>query len=242
VAEVAEALEAGFGDWRSDAAPLPQRLRPVAQFPAGERVVFVPKPGASQSVVLVATPAPGSEQPAHAEAIAVARLLGDDFISRINAVIREAKGYSYGTSGEVIDTVRDASYMAIAAPVERDHTGDALADMLAGYRSLRTEPVRPDEVNRTITDTLTGIAGTAETASALFDAVREQAGIGSSLEDDHARRLAVAGLTVDPVRVEAERQAPLDPSLIVVVGDPEAVLPQLTKLGLNPIEVDPGSL
>src|SRR5690606_13807598 len=178
VGEVAAALEQSFGDWRSATVPMPQRQRPSAAFVPGQRVVLVPKPGASQSVVLIATPAPGTDLPGQPEAIAVSRLLGDDFISRINAVIREAKGYSYGTSGEVIDTVRGASYMTIAAPVERDHTGDALADMLAGYASLASEPVRPDEVNRTVTDTLTMIAGTAETASTLFDAVREQAGIG----------------------------------------------------------------
>ena len=73
-------------------------------------------------------------------------------------------------------------------------------------------------------------------------AVREQAGIGSSLEADHARRLAVAGLTVDAVRAAADEQTSLEPSLIVVVGDPEAVLPQLAALGLDPVEVDPETL
>ncbi|RYE86033.1 MAG: insulinase family protein, partial [Hyphomicrobiales bacterium] len=242
VAEVAAALETSFGDWQSTAVPLPPRLRPSATFPDGQRVVFVPKPGASQSVVLIATPAPGGEEPRHAEAIAVSRLLGDDFISRINAVIREAKGYSYGTSGEVMDSVDEDSFMAIAAPVERDHTGDALADMLAGYATLLTAPVRPDEVNRTVTDTLTTIAGTAETASALFDAVRDQVGIGSTLEDAQRLRLAVAALDVDGVRAEAAGLAALGRSLIVVVGDPETVLPQLEAMGMAPETIDPGSI
>ncbi len=242
VADVVAALEPNFGDWRSAVAPLAPRARPAAVFASGQRVVFVPKAGASQSVVLIATQAPGTDQPGHAETIAVSRLLGADFISRINTVIREQKGYSYGTSGEVIDTVRGASYMTIAAPVERDHTGDALADMLAGFGTLVSEPVRPDEVNRTVTETLTEIAGTAETSWTLLYAVREQAGIASTLEEDHARALAVTALTVDPVRAEAVTQSRLDPSLIVVVGDPETVLPQLAKLGMTPVEVNPETL
>jgi len=242
VAEVAAALEKSFGDWHSAVAPLPQRARPSATFTEGRRVVFVPKPGASQSVILVATPAPGGEEPRHAEAFAVSRLLGDDFISRINAVIREAKGYTYGTSGEVMDSVDTQSFMAIAAPVEREHTGNALADMLAGYATLLSQPVRPDEVNRTITDTLTTIAGTAETASALIDAVRDQVGIGSTLESAHAMRLAVAALDVDAVRAEAVGLAELGTSLIVVVGDPETVLPQLEAMGMTPETIDPGSI
>lgn len=242
VEAVAAELERSFGDWASAAVPLQPRPRPFATYPESQRVVFVPKPGASQSVVLVATPAAGSAEPGHAEAITVSRLLGDDFISRINAVIREAKGYSYGTSGEVIDTVRGPTYMAIAAPVERDHTGDALADMLAGFGTLIAEPVRPDEVNRTVTDTLTTIAGTAETAAALFEAAREQAGIGSSLEEEHARRLAVTELGAETVRPVAETLADLSRALIVVVGDPDTVLPQLDSLGLVAEPFDPAAL
>jgi predicted Zn-dependent peptidase len=242
VAEVAAALEKSFGDWHSAVAPLPERARPSATFAEDRRVVFVPKPGASQSVILVASPAPGGEEPRHAEAFAVSRLLGDDFISRINAVIREAKGYSYGTSGEVMDSIDRQSFMAIAAPVEREHTGDALADMLAGYATLVSAPVRPDEVNRTITDMLTTIAGTAETASALVEAVRDQMGIGSTLEAAHTLRLAVVALDVEAVRTEAVGLADLDTSLIVVVGDPETVLPQLEAMGMTPETIDPGSI
>jgi hypothetical protein len=97
-------------------------------------------------------------------------------------------------------------------------------------------------VNRTITDMLTTIAGTAETASALVEAVRDQMGIGSTLEAAHTLRLAVVALDVETVRSEAVGLADLDRSLIVVVGDPETVLPQLGKLGLDPVEIDPAKL
>ena len=41
--------------------------------------------------------APGAPDPQRAEATAVMRLLGDDFNGRLNSVIREEKGYTYGT-------------------------------------------------------------------------------------------------------------------------------------------------
>ncbi len=163
----------------------------------------------------------------------VSRLLGEDFISRINAVIREAKGYSYGTDGSVYDTIRIGAAMAIEAPVEADHTADALADILAGYASLKTAPVRADEVQRTATTMLTRIAGTAETAGGLFDTVVQQVGIGSTLEDVHLRRLEIAALTEELVRPMAEQLASTDRAVIAIVGDPDVVLPQLEAMGLS---------
>lgn len=242
MADVVAALEAGFGDWQSDAVPIAARQRTAAAFPAGQRVLFVPKPGATQSVISIATPAPGVGDPGFADSIAVARLLGDDFISRINAVIREQKGYSYGTDGSIDDTVATGSLLTIDAPVERDHTADALTDMLAGYATLVSAPVSEDEVSRTVTSTLTRIAGTAETAAGLFETIRTQLGSGASLESEHARRLALAGLGVDTVRTQAVALSRLEQALIVVVGDPDSVLPQLEGLGLTVETIDPDGL
>lgn len=233
VADVASALEPSFGSWTTVDEPLAPRLRPSAVFPDQQRVVFLAKPGASQSAIFVATPAPGVEEPGAGAALTVSRLLGEDFISRINAVIREAKGYSYGTDGSVYDTIRTGSAMAIEAPVEADHTADALVDILAGYASLKTAPVRADEVQRTATTMLTRIAGTAETAGGLFDTVVQQVGIGSTLEDVHLRRLEIAALTDALVRPMAERLASTDRAVIAIVGDPEVVLPQLEAMGLS---------
>jgi len=233
VAEVAAALEPTFGSWVSDAQPLVPRLRPAAAFPDARQVLFLAKPGASQSAIHIASAAPGNVEAGAAEALTVSRLLGDDFISRINAVIREEKGYSYGTDGSVYDSIAVGSLMAIEAPVEADHTADALADMLAGYASLRSAPVRADEVQRTATAMLTRIAGTAETAAGLFDTVVQQVGIGSSLEAVHARRLAVAGLDDAAVGAMAEKLAGTEMAVIAIVGDPAVVLPQLEALGLT---------
>lgn len=232
LADVVAALEASFGSWTSDAEPLPAPLPRSVTIPAGGKVLLVPEPGASQSSIYVATAAPGLDDAHNAEAIATVRLLGDDFISRINSVIREDLGYTYGTAGKILDFVRSGSAMAIDAPVTRESTGAALDEMLDGYASLATEAVRDDELQRTITSTYADLAGTAETSQGLFDAIWGAMIVGSSLDEQYRVRLALTGLKLDDVVAEAEKLASTDDALIVVVGDVDIVKPQLEALGL----------
>lgn len=230
---VVAALEATFGNWQSDAEPLPPAQQRPVTIPHGRRVLLVPEPGATQSAIYIATPAPGYTEAGSAESFAVVRVLGEDFISRINSVIREDLGYTYGTGGKLLDFVRSETAMVIEAPVTREHTGDALAEMLKGYASLAVEPVREDELERTITAIYSDMAGTAETTQGLFDAIWGAMVAGSTLEEQHRLRLAVTALDLDEVRKRARAMADTDNALIVVVGDEAVVRPQLDALGLD---------
>lgn len=234
LAEVVAALNTSLSDWTEGAEPFPPVVRRPAEFPGKTRVLLVPEPGASQSAIYLARPAPGFDEPGHAESVAVLRLLSLDFISRLNSVIREEKGYSYGTDGEFAEAVRKGSVLAIDTTVERENTGPALTEILTGFAGLATVPVREAELQRTVMAYESLIAGTGETAHGLFDQILGQLGHGSSLEEEHARRLEVTRLALDAVRAQAVRLAALDNAVIVIAGDPEVVAPQLETIGLAP--------
>ena len=99
--EVLQALEKGFGGWSTDSAGLVAIPHPPATFPEGLKVYVTPSVGDSQAVIQLARPAPAFEDAGFVEALAVGRLLGGDFNSRINQVLRETKGYSYGVDARV---------------------------------------------------------------------------------------------------------------------------------------------
>src|SRR5690606_19045178 len=103
-----------------------------------------------------------------------------------------------------------------------------------GFAGLATVPVREAELQRTVMAYESLIAGTGETAHGLFDQILGQLGHGSSLEEEHARRLEVTRLALDAVRAQAVRLAALDNAVIVIAGDPEVVAPQLETIGLAP--------
>lgn len=237
IAEVVAALEMVFGDWQDDAPAFVSEQFPSPAFPAGRKVIVVPEPGASQSALFVARPAPGREETDRAEATAVARLLGDDFESRLNSVIREEKGYSYGVSASLMSGMEKDAAMVVEMTVGRDNTGPALEEVVSGFGSLTSVPVTEQELNRTIMAYRTALAATAETGGGFASYLVQTALIGVTLEDDHQRRERVAALELASVRAAAPRLAALDPALIVVAGDPDVVLPQLRAIGLADIEL-----
>jgi hypothetical protein len=81
------------------------------------------------------------------------------------------------------------------------------------------------------------MASVAETSGGLFDTVTSLAGEARTMEQLFARMEAMAALTLEPVRAQAAELASLDRVLIVLAGDPDAVLPQLEAIGVTDVEV-----
>ncbi|TPM36977.1 pitrilysin family protein [Mesorhizobium sp. B2-3-4] len=236
VAEIAAGLQKAFGTWTGDAAGYAVEPSPAAHF-SGHRVLLVPEPGASQSALFVARPAPGTDEGERAESTAVANLLGDDFSSRLNSVIREEKGYSYGVSSYLMSPMKTGSGLVVATTVERANTGPAITEILKGFAGLNTLPVAQDEVDRTVTVYRRALAGSAETSAGLFGSLISAVGSGSTLEDQQDRMGARTRLTLDAVQKQALALSSLDPSLIVVAGDPDVVMPQLAAIGLKDVAI-----
>jgi zinc protease len=237
VETVAASLEKAFGAWSSDAAGYAPEASPAAHFNGGQKVLLVPEPGASQSALFVGRPAPGTDESERAESTAVANLLGNDFSSRLNSVIREEKGYSYGVSSYLLSPMKAGSGLVVATTVERANTGPAITEILRGFSGLKTLPVVQDEVDRTVTVYRRALAGSAETSAGLFSSLIGAVGSGSTLEDQQGRMTARTKLTLDAVQKQALALSSLEPSLIVVAGDPDVVMPQLTAIGLKDVEI-----
>jgi hypothetical protein len=233
LADVLPSLESAFGDWRSDTPAWPERSHPPATFPESMTVLFLAEPGASQTAIRLSRPAPGLDDAGVAEAATVARLLGNDFNSRLNTVIREEKGYTYGTAANIGAIARSGSALYTEMTVEAEHTGEALADIFAGFGSLVTAPPGQDEVMRTVTAYQTAIAGMAETGGGLFGMILAQTGNAASLEAEYQRHLEVIDVSLAAVQREAAGLAGLENAVVVLVGDPDIVLPQLTAMGLD---------
>jgi len=94
-AAVKATIEQVFGGWAAG----PERLRVPATPQPGPRVILVDRPGATQSTLRLAWPAPvaGSSEDIPFEVMDA--LLGGSFTSRITKNIREDKGYTYSQIG-----------------------------------------------------------------------------------------------------------------------------------------------
>ena len=95
--DVLDVLEGTLGTWTAPRhRPADPPVAPVVA-PDAERVVVVDRPGSVQTEILVARPAPDRSTPdGWAPHPVISFVLGGSPSARVDAVLREEKGYTYG--------------------------------------------------------------------------------------------------------------------------------------------------
>ncbi len=238
LAELTPKLEAAFGNWSA-----PSASKGVKRFDADlpqttSRVVLIDRPQSPQSLIYGGAVLPMSGTDDLLTLNAANTVLGTDFLSRINADLRETKGWSYGVRGNVNALQHRVPYI-VNAPVQANRTGESIAALIAQYeRFLGSEGVTSAELERTVNGDTRGLAGSYETSGQILGALRSNDLYGRP--DDYQETLASRTRALNAAQLDAAARAAIDPDRFVwvVVGDASVVKPQLDALGL-PVEVRP---
>jgi zinc protease len=236
LAQVTPQLEAAFGDWRAPATPKGTKTFSNAVPAPTNRIVLIDRPQSPQSLIYggAVLPLSGTDDLLTLNAANVT--LGSDFLSRINADLRETKGWSYGVRANVNPLEHRVPYI-VNAPVQANRTGESVAALIAQYdRFLKTDGVTPQELERTINGNTRQLAGTYETSGQILGALRSNALYGRP--DDYQATLSSRTRALTAAQMDAAARQVIHPDQFVwvVVGDASVVKPQLDALGL-PVEV-----
>ncbi len=228
------ALDATLGRWaNADHEPSP---RPVAPRPASDRVrtVVVDRPGAVQSEISVGCPGPDRSTPhGWAPHPVISFVLGGSPTARVDAVLREEKGYTYGIRTSFRPRVAGGTFVAQGS-VRSEVTAEA-TDLLLGILDGARDGFTDDEL-RSGTDF---VARTAPGRYATADAVADESA-GLAMErlpvDFTTQNLrAVTTLTREDLD-QAYRRTATGEWSVVVVGDAEHVVPALEAALPGPVE------
>jgi predicted Zn-dependent peptidase len=232
---VDELAMAAFGGWTTaEAGPL---LPTAPDEPAQRRrVVLVDRPGAPQSEIRVGHVGTARRiDDFHALSVTNA-LLGGLFNSRLNMLLREERGYTYGVNSG-FDMRRSAGPFAVRCAVESDVTAAAIADIMAELGRIADDPVEDAELSAA-RDYLIGVfplrfETSAQVAGALSGLVVQ------GLPDDELDRYrpAVAAVSADDVRAAAAAHIHPDQASIVVVGDVSKFEGSLREAGYGEVEI-----
>lgn len=219
--EVKARLDKAFAGWTGgrgapvSPAPIPpavkegKSLRPVA--------------GATQSMLTIAMKAPSPETPEGPAFDLATRILGGTFKSRLNLVLREQKGWSYGINASTQGTRGlDNALLYIQAAVDTAHTEDSLAEIRRIVKEMATKPITPEEFE-TARKTMKAefLSATANTDS-LSGLVIGLESTGYSLGDLATYVQRIDALTLSDVQTAANRIASL-PMAVSVAGDPKLI-------------------
>jgi zinc protease len=224
-----------FGAW--EARPRAERV--VAPPPAhgNAPVVLVDNPGAAQTMFMLVFPGPALGAPESAPARVGTIVLGGTFTSRLNALLREKRGYTYGVRART-EALPGAGALVVSTRIRTDATGAAMKDLLAELQSIRAG-ITPAELTKAtaayrqdLVETMETRAGVAGTFAAWQSAGKGPDALTKELQ-------ATEAVTLESVTAA---MAAYDPAkaVIVLVGDRARIQTELANAGAGPIEVAQG--
>ncbi len=234
-ADLPAKLERAFGAWpRRPARPPPSPVTGGA--PEAARIVLVDLPGTTQSGVYLAEPTVSRDDPRY-DAFTVADvILGGLWMSRINANLREKRGWSYWMSAWV--PVGHAPVpLRIGGSVVADKTAPMVPELLAEVRRMTEELASDQEVKGAERYLAAHSRGRFQTISDVGFALDELVTYGRPLDDFATLPARLDAITPQDV-LDAAR-AYLHPNTIkvFVVGDRAKVEGPLRSLAMGEVEV-----
>jgi zinc protease len=231
--ELVKELNAALAGWKNSGKPTAAFVE-VKPPKNAVRTFLVNVPGAAQSTISFRGTGPGAADEGGVAATTAALVIGGTFNSRLNASLREDKGYTYGASG-ALRLGSTYGLFSAGASVETTVTGKALEELLRIVADYRTGNINTRETEVATAASYAQSVGVVSTSSALVDVFDARRTIGREWKT-FAGELTKAGtLTTEEINVGAKATLDNESTLIVIAGDLEKVKPQLKGLKIGEI-------
>ncbi len=227
-------IERGLASWA------PGGERPTFSFPdvparRATTIYLVDKPGSAQSIFAMGLPGPPRNTPDYYSLQVMNTILGGMFQARLNANLREEKGYSYGVSSG-FGFGKGPGPFRTGGDIVGDKSDAALVEFMKELRGiLGARPVTNEELRTAKESLVQRLPGAFASVTAINGAI---AGLWlQSLPDDyyHSYTKSVMAVTADDVVRVARRYLDLDHLAMVIVGDRKSIEEPLRATKIAPI-------
>ena len=215
--EIAAALDKAFASWTASGAagPFEGGAQPTVREGRADAQVA----GATQAAILAALPAPGEGAPEETAFDLAVEVLGGGLQSRLNAVLREEKGWSYGLSAQAGgEKGKNNSLLYISTNVQSDHTEDSIKEIRRIIAELASRPVTADEFEAARQQTRARYLGYFEAAPQTAMIAASLTESGYTLADLEKKAGALDAVTLEDVNRQAAVIAK-SPMALSVAGD-----------------------
>lgn len=232
-----------LGAWTGSPAQA-HAVPPVTADDTG-RVIIVDRPGAVQTQLLLGRIGADKHDRVWPAQVLGTYCLGGTLTSRLDRVLREEKGYTYGVRafGQVLRSAPDgtgAAMLAISGSVDTASTGPALDDLWTVLRTLAAEGLT-DAERETAVQNLVGVAPLKyETAAAVAGTLADQ--VEQHLPDDNQAQLYRVLAETGTVEATAAVVSafPEDRLVSILVGDASEIAEPVKALGIGEVTVVTG--
>lgn len=228
------AVEKGLAAW-AKAGDKPSFDYPKLPELQPAKIYLVDKPGAAQSVFNIGLPGPPRNTPDYFALQVLNTILGGQFQSRLNANLREQKGYSYGVNSNFSYGKGPGPFRAGGSIVSAK-TDAALVEFMKELKGIVGERPITDEELKTAKDLMMqGLPQRFASVSAISNAITGL--VVQGLPDDFYQQYAknVSAVTKGDVLRVAKQYIDLNHLAIVIVGNRSEVEAGLKATGIAPI-------
>ena len=231
-----EALaERTFGGWRVEGQ---RRAAQQRAEPGGRTALLVDRPGAVQADLRLGAYAVDRTDPRWADLTVAGYAMGGAFLSRLNKVLREERGYTYGVRLG-FSPLRAGGWYA----VQGSFRTEVLVDAVREARELLDVSARPFAADE-VTDAVAYYTGTSPLRFATADGVADQAAaqVLAGLEPGYLDDSLAALRDVTPESATAAYTSVVDVAgaSLVVVGAADQLAEPLRALGYDDLVVVEG--
>ncbi|GAA0801400.1 M16 family metallopeptidase [Spirilliplanes yamanashiensis] len=223
---------AAFAGTSGDDLPVDEPLDvPVRD---ARRVLLVDRPGSVQSTLRLGHRAPHRAHPDYVPMSLAATVLGGAFTSRLNHLIREVRGYTYGIRGDFGFSRRFGRF-SVSAAVQTAVTAPALADTVGEISRTRATGVTEDELAVARTWRAGQLSVEMQTPGAIAGALATL--VLHGLPDDYHATLRerLLGATVEEVSAAARTHLHPDGLTVVVEGDAAVLRDELVAANVGEV-------
>ncbi|MFJ6198645.1 M16 family metallopeptidase [Micromonospora sp. NPDC092111] len=189
--------------------------------PAGRRIILVDRPGSVQSTLRLGHPSPHRAHPDHVPMTLAGTVLGGAFTSRLNHLIREVRGYTYGIRGDFASSRRFGRF-AVSSGVQTAVTAPALVEAVGEISRTQVGGVTEDELAVARSWRAGQLSVELQSPRAIASALTTL--VVHDLPDDYHAGLRESLLAADVAQVSAAAATHLHPEALTLVVEGDAAL------------------
>ncbi|MCG3206784.1 MAG: hypothetical protein FOGNACKC_00383 [Anaerolineae bacterium] len=229
LAEAKAQTERVFGTWQSGNVP-DYLAYPRAKLGDTSMIYLIDRPDSEQATIQVGNRAINAKTPERYALSIVNAVLGGGSSSRLYQNLREAKGYTYGVYSR-FGQPNDTSTFRVLTDVDQAHAADAIREILAELKQIRTEDISAAELKDAKGLLIGNFALAIEDPADFAGQLSTRYLTGVPIDELNSYLQKLNAVTAAQARAAAEKYIDSDQPIIVVVGKAEVVKPQLEELG-----------
>lgn len=232
--DVLPVLEKALGGWVK--GDVPASTVPEPPTTGISTVYVIDKPGAPQSEIRIGYPALARSTPDFFAVSVMNRMLGGQFMSRINLNLREKRGFTYGARSG-FSFLKGKGPFSASSGVHSAKTDSSVQEFLYEIKLMHDKGITPEELEFVKKSLIGNFALTFETSGQIAGAL--QSLVLYDLPDNYFDTYLqnIEAVTIDDVRRVSAKYLDISKMAVVVVGDVATIKSGLEALGAGDVVI-----